>query len=201
MTTKRPTETDYLKQARAAAKSLDGNRWELACIAAEMKAAGISQWDVKLANLAEIRRSARTVREWATAYNFKVAVRECGGEPLLPFSFFARASRYVDTVPFTSITELMDSYAAAPGANFESFCSALSELAEPDGYHDATAVMRRTAAVSERIGVLGHTLGLPTAYYTALADAQAALAAGIAALEAEVRSASEAAEMAIAPRE
>lgn len=186
MTTKRLSETDYLKQALIAAKSLDGSRWELARVASEMKAAGISQWDLKLGSLAEIRRSARTVREWATAHNFRIAVQECKGEPLLPFSFFSRASRYVDTVSFTSIIELMDSYAASPGATFDSFCAALSELAEPDGYRTPAAVLRRTAAVSERIGVLGQTMGLPSAYYHALADAQAALAVGIAALEAEL---------------
>lgn len=184
MTTKRPTETEYLKQARAAAASLDGSRWELARIAAEMKAAGISEYALKIGALDEVRRSARTVTEWAQAAEFRAVLWKDGGTPLLPFSFFARASRYVDTVPFTSITELMDTYAATPGAVLKSFCAALSELNEPDGYHDAPAVIRRTAAVSERIGTLGQTLGLPTAYYTALADAQAALAAGIAALEA-----------------
>lgn len=180
------TETQYLKQARQAAQSFDGNRWELARIAAEMKAADISQWDLKLGSLAEIRRSPRTVREWAITYNFRISMQECsGGIPSLPFSFFARASRYVDVVPFTSITELMDSYATSPGAKFESFCAALAELTEPDDYRTSAAILRRTVIVSERIGALGQTPGLPDVYYHALADAQAALATGCAALEAE----------------
>ena len=192
--TKRLTETDYLKQARAVSLSLDGSLWERARIAAEMKARNIetegaecAQWAEKLGALPEVRKAAKTVREWAQAHDFRAAVQDCGGIPLLPFSFFARASRYVDTVPFTSITELMDTYAASPGANFESFCAALSELAEPDDYRAPAAVIRRTEIMSERIGRLGLTLGLPDAYYHALADAQAALAAGCAALEAEMQ--------------
>ena len=185
--TKRLSETEYLKQARAAAVSVDGGRWELARIAAEMKAAGISEWAEKIGDLDEVRRSARTVGEWAQTWEFRDSIA-AEFRSSLPFSFWARASRYAGRVDLVDIVELMESYDTVPGANFESFCAQLSQLASPDGYHDVPAVIRRTTAVSERIGTLGKTTGLPDAYYTALADAQAALAAGIVALEAETES-------------
>jgi hypothetical protein len=106
------------------AGDLDGNRWALAELAAEAKAAAVPEW-AEIMALA-VRRQPRTTREWAQAAEFRHAI---GVRVNLPYSFYAKAMRYADRLDAAALVELLQTFAAEKGASFELFGAELATLA------------------------------------------------------------------------
>ena len=175
------TAMDYLREAKKISTDIDGGRWALARIAAEMREDKIDRWAEKLAALPNVRRAESTMYEWARTTVFHSTLRRAFK---LPFSFFVAAERYADRIELTEIEELLETWEGAEGGTIESFSAMLRDrvgmtVNGPDLGRTLADLMR----ARDRLGAIGRRDNLPMVVYSGLATAQDALQPALDALQ------------------
>src|SRR3990167_6773670 len=173
------TAMDYLREAKKISTDIDGGRWALARIAAEMRDAKIDHWAVKLAALPNVRRAESTMYEWARTMDFHSTLRRAFK---LPFSFFVAAERYADRIELTEIEDALETWEVTEGGTIESFGAFLRDLAgaEPP---DMAHTFRELTRLHDKLGEIALREKMPASVYYGLEGAQEALQPALDALE------------------
>src|SRR3990167_1078693 len=117
----------YSERAATISMQVDVDRWSLAELAREGREAGIPLWDEIIGKLPQVRRAARTIRDWARAADGR---QLCNQVREVDFSCYVRASRYLDTLSIEQIEEVLET-AERDNNSVDEVSAFLSELARP----------------------------------------------------------------------
>lgn len=115
------------------AGDIDERRWQLARLAQKARDEGIEHYAEIMANVANVRRKPRTIKEWAHVADFADSLPRMF---VLTFSHYGRAARYQDRLPMDTILEALDE-AEAEGIDVDGLSVHLSSLCQelPDPFH------------------------------------------------------------------
>lgn len=119
------------------AGSVEAARWTLARIAHEAKTRGdVPEWAEVIGRHPRVRRASRTVREWASTFEFARAFRLVyprWRNSAVTFSAWAALARKAKVIPWERLEELLDEW-DTEGAGLESLWAQLAlETEAPDG--------------------------------------------------------------------
>ena len=115
--------------ADAVTGTIESCRFERATLAMHAKWDRVPEWAAIIANCPNVRRSRRTVEDWALVAEF------CGNLPRsfdLPYSFFSVARRYTDKLPEEELIDMLETVEGDRTINLESFGASLREAAKMD---------------------------------------------------------------------
>ena len=99
------------KRIDVVACALDDRLWKMAELASELKAERVEGWAALIAGHRKVRRSTRTVRDWARTVEATAEIRR--DRDCLPFSGWAAVARYWPRVDADDLADMID--AAADG--------------------------------------------------------------------------------------
>jgi len=132
------TPADIANRADNISGSIDDCRRALAELALEAKEKGPEEWADIIANRPRIRRSVRTIRDYAVTAEFCRAIGGTvwvNGQPKivwlfdLPYSFYSRAASMIDRLNVETIIEELK-IAAESDTKYEMFSLTLNDAAE-----------------------------------------------------------------------
>lgn len=121
--TDRLTKRALARAGRGISIDIDEGLWKMAYLAARAKHDEVDAWAETLASLPRVRKAARTVREWAQTAEFRQAIPK---RFRLPFSFYSRASRYLDRLDIEIILDAMQDAESNREINVDDFSDYLA---------------------------------------------------------------------------
>lgn len=122
------TAQQFNKQIDEIGLSLDEKRWRLARLAWQAKLESLDNWASVMATNRYVKRTERTVREWAQVAELADSLPRRYN---VPFTFYTRSLRYLDRLPVEVIMDALEQSEQDETTTAESFSTFLRNKANP----------------------------------------------------------------------